>query len=96
MIPSSIEAFVKTLETPDFFTKANRPQCDAIHADVWQCVEEGTETVTFTVDAELHKKVEAVLKAYGWTVEEAVVLFLMWCAVRPDAFEAWVKETHSW
>ena len=35
------------------------------------------------------KQAEAVLAAKGWTLEEAVVLFLYWLAVRPEDAKAW-------
>ena len=45
------------------------------------------------VDVDLMLKVEKVLRGYGWTVEEAMALFLMWCIVCPDRLSAWYDKT---
>lgn len=89
MIPAKIEQFLKTKVEPDFFIDENRSDCAEIHESVRQYVKSGTETITFHVDGDLLLKAEAVLKAYGWTLEEAMVLFLTWCVLCPDRLQAW-------
>ena len=41
------------------------------------------------VEVELLARAEAVLRSYGWTAEEAMVLFTMWCIVCPEKLGAW-------
>ena len=38
-------------------------------------------------------KVEKVLRGFGWTAEEAMVLFCMWCIVCPDRLSTWCGKT---
>lgn len=89
MIPAKIEQFLKTKVEPDFFIDENRSDYAEIHESVRQYVKSGTETITFHVDVELLLKAEAVLKVYGWTLGEAMVLFLIWCVLCPDRMQAW-------
>ena len=89
MIPAKIAEFLKNRTEPDFFDADNRAACNEIHDQVAQCVNEGTEVLTLSADADLISLAEAVLRNYGWTLEEASVLFLMWCIACPDEMEAW-------
>ena len=89
MIPTRIEQFLKTLPEPDFFIGKNRTAADEIHDLLRQYVDQVTATIAVKVDVELLKQVDAVLRGYGWTVEEAIVLFCMWCIVCPDKLSAW-------
>lgn len=41
-------------------------------------------TIEFQVDSQLLEEAEKVLAAQGLTVEDALVLFLQWCAYRPE------------
>ena len=45
------------------------------------------------VEVELLKQVDAVLCGFGWTAEEAMVLFCMWCTVCPDRLSTWCGKT---
>lgn len=91
MIPTKIEQFLKNRNEPDFFVGENRAACAEIHESVRRCVENGTKTITLNVDAELLRQAETMLNAYGWTIEEATVLFFMWCAACPEKMNAWYK-----
>ena len=93
MIPARIEQFLKTLLEPDYFIGKNRAAADEIHDLLRQYVEQGTATIEVKVDVELLMQVEAVLRGYGWTVEEAMVLFAMWCIVCPDKLSTWCSKT---
>jgi len=93
MIPARIEHFLKTLPEPDFFIGKNRTAADDIHDLFRQYVEQGTASLEVNVDVDLMLKVEKVLRSYGWTVEEAMALFLMWCIVCPDRLSAWYDKT---
>lgn len=88
MIPARIEQFLKTLPEPDFFIGKNRTSADDIHDLLRQYVEQGTASLEVNVDVNLMLKVEKVLRGYGWTAEEAMALFLMWCIVCPERLSA--------
>lgn len=47
-------------------------------------METGMITVEIELDADLMRWVEAVLRPYSITLEQAVVLFLKWCAENPE------------
>ena len=93
MIPARIEQFLKALPEPDFFIGKNRTAADEIHDLLRRYVEQGTASLEVNVDVDLMLKVEKVLRGYGWTVEEAMALFLMWCIVCPDRLSAWYDKT---
>lgn len=95
MIPAKIAAFLKNRTEPDFFDADQRAACNDIHDQVTQYVNEGTEVLTLSADAELITLAEAVVRKYGWTLEEATVLFLMWCITCPDEMEAWYAGTNG-
>lgn len=89
MIPEKIEQFLITLPEPDFFIEKNRAVTDEIHNLLRRYIEQGTETLEVNVDIELLARAETVLRSYGWTAEEAMVLFTMWCIVCPEKLGAW-------
>lgn len=93
MIPARIEQFLKTLPEPDFFIGKNRAAADDIHDLLRHYVEQGTASLEVNVDVNLMLKVEKVLRGYGWTAEEAMVLFCMWCIVCPDRLSTWCGKT---
>ena len=92
MIPAEVERCLKAVDAPSLFAQENRESCEAVHKYVRQVVEQGTETTTIPVGADLLAKVEEVLKGYGWTVEESAVLFFMWCVVCPERAKAWLTQ----
>ena len=95
MIPAKIAEFLKNRTEPDFFDADNRAACNEIQEQITQYVNEGTEVLTLSADAELIVLAEAVLRKYGWTLEEATVLFLLWCIACPDEMEAWYAGTNG-
>ena len=92
MIPARIEQFLKTLPEPEFFIGKNRAAADEIHDLIMQYLDQGTATIEVKVEVELLKQVDAVLRGFGWTAEEAMVLFCMWCIVCPDRLSTWCSE----
>ena len=66
---------------------------DLVCQTACKSLEQGTATIEVKVDVELLMQVEAVLRGYGWTVEEAMVLFAMWCIVCPDKLSTWCSKT---
>jgi len=93
MIPAKIEQFLKTLPEPDFFIGKNRAAADENHDLLMQYVDQGTATIEVKVEVELLKQVDAVLRGFGCTAEEAMVLFCMWCIVCPDRLSTWCRKT---
>ena len=91
-IPAEVERCLKAVNAPSLFTQENQEACEAVHKHIRQAVEQGTETMTIPVGADLLAKVEEVLKGYGWTVEESAVLFFMWCVVCPERAKAWLTQ----
>lgn len=89
MIPERIERFLKTMKEPDFFIEENRAVCAEIHDCISRYVEGSTETMEVAIDRELLVQVDVILKNYGWTAEEAMVLFYMWCIVCPERMKLW-------
>lgn len=92
MIPAKVEQFLKNLNEPDFFDREHLDACAEIHDVVREYVENGTETIEVEIDVDLLMKVEKVLRHYGWTVEEALVLFLMWSIVCPERMNEWYEK----
>ena len=92
MIPAKVEQFLKNLNEPDFFISANRDACAEIHELVRDYVENGTETIEVEINVDLLLKVEKVLRVLGWTVEVALVLFLLWCIVCPERMNEWYEK----
>ena len=89
MIPANVEQFLKNRNELGFFVSEDRAACAEIHESVRRYVENGTETIMLNVDTELLQQAETMLSAYGWTIEEAAVLFFMWCAACPKEMSAW-------
>ena len=92
MIPAEVGRCLKAVDAPSLFAQENREACEAVHKHVRQVIEQGTETTTIPVDANLLAQVEEVLKGYGWTVEESAVLFFMWCVACPERAKAWLTQ----
>ena len=91
MIPDDIQQFLRGMDTPDFFIRQNRERCQNIHESLQHEIMQGTVTLNVNIDYELLVKVEEVLQEYGWTPEEAMVLFLMWAVVCPEKFRVWCR-----
>lgn len=93
MIPAKIEQFLKSLSEPDFFCDENRDACEEIHELVREYVRNGTALFKADIDAQLLLQAEKALLGYGWTSEETMVLFCMWCIVCPERISAWYSRT---
>lgn len=84
--------YVKTCPEPDFFHHPDDPALAAVHEDLKQSIEYATGTITIEIDERLLRRAEKVLGAIGWTVEEALVLFLYWCINCQEQLTAWAKK----
>ena len=56
MIPAEVERCLKAVDAPSLFTQENREDCEAVHRHVRHAVEQGAETMTIQVDADLLAK----------------------------------------
>lgn len=84
--------YVKTCAEPDFFHHPDDPALRQVHEDIKRSIEEATETITINMDLRLIHRAEKVLASIGWTVEEALILFLYWCMDCPEQLAAWAKK----
>ena len=84
--------YVKSRPEPDFFHQPDDQALLQIHEDIKQSIERATDTMTVDLDEDLIRRAEKALGAIGWTVEEALVLFLYWCISCPAQLEAWAKK----
>ena len=50
------------------------------------------ETVTFEVDEDIAREAEVVLRKQGYTLEDASVMFMRWCAENPDEAKETIQE----
>lgn len=84
--------YVKTCAEPDFFHHPDDPALRQAHDEIRRSIEEATETITIQMDIRLIHRAEKVLASIGWTVEEALILFLFWCMDCPEQLAAWAKK----
>ena len=89
MMNTKIADFVSKRTDPYYFSSQEDAKLTDIHTEVKRSIESATDELTFEVDLSLMAQAEEVLTAKGWTLEEAVVLFLYWLAVRPEDAKAW-------
>ena len=69
MIPAEVGRCLKAVDAPSLFTQENQ---EAVHKHIRQVIEQGTDTVTISIDADLLAKVEETLKGYGWVRPDRV------------------------
>ena len=86
---TKIADFVSKRTDPYFFSSQEDARLTDIHTEVKRSIESATDELTFDLDPLLMAQAEEVLAAKGWTLEEAVVLYLYWLAVRPEDAKAW-------
>ena len=86
---TKIADFVSKRTDPYFFSSPVDAKMASIHTEVQRSIEAATDELTFDLDPLLMAQAEEVLAAKGWTLEEAVVLFLYWLAVSPEKAKAW-------
>ena len=84
--------YVKSRPEPDFFHQPDDQALLQIHEDIKRSIERATDTMTVDLDEDLIRHAEKALGAIGWTVEEALVLFLYWCISCPAQLKAWAKK----
>ena len=84
--------YVKTCPEPDFFHHPDDQALRQAHDAIKESIEKATETVNIKMDERLLRRAEKVLGAIGWTVEEALVLFLYWCINCPEGLAAWANK----
>ena len=87
MMNTKIADFVSKRTDPYFFSSQEDAEMASIHKEVQRSI--ATDELTFDLDPLLMKQAEAVLAEKGWTLEEAVVLYLYWLAVSPEKAKAW-------
>ncbi len=84
--------YVKTCPEPTFFHHPDDQALQEAHEELKRTLEEATETITIEVDLRLFQRAEKVLEAIGWTMEEALLLFLYWCISCPEQLAIWAKK----
>ena len=74
--------YVSPRTEPDFF---DRPDdiLKEIQGEIRRGIETASEVMTITVDQELKERAEKKLSEFGWTLEEAFILYLYWCITCP-------------
>lgn len=95
MIPAKIEQFLKGMNEPDFLDRKHLDACMRIHDLVREYVENGTGTIEVEINVDLLMKAEKVLWGLDWTVEEALVLYLLWCIVCPEQMKSWYEKVED-
>ena len=83
--------YVAGRKEPDFFKCPEDAELMSVHEDVRRYIESATETLSVELDEGLKIKAEAGMAAIGWTLEEALILFLYWCISDPDRAKCWAK-----
>ena len=76
--------YVKTCPEPTFFHNPDDQALQEAHEEIKRTLEEATETITIEVDLRLFRRAEKALGAIGWTVEEALLLFLYAVSTSPE------------
>ena len=84
--------YVKTCAEPDFFHHPDDLALSQAHDEIRRSIEEATETITIQMDIRLIHRAEKVFASIGWTMEEALILFLYWCIECPEQLAAWAKK----
>ena len=84
--------YVKTCAEPNFFHHPDDPALKQVHEDIRRSIQEAKETITINMDIGLIHRAEKVFAAIGWTLEEALILFLYWCLDCPEQLAAWAKK----
>ncbi|MBE5774532.1 MAG: hypothetical protein E7337_11455 [Clostridiales bacterium] len=86
--------YVHKCSSPYFFSKPENDELNAVHAEIRRGIEAAEETVTLDLPLSLIYQAEECLKDKGWTLEEALNLFLFWYQKCPEAVQRW-KASHS-
>ncbi len=91
MILDTIRTYLNEMNDPADFLDWKLTERMEIRKQVRRYIETAAETMIFEIDTETAVCAEKLLQNYGWTLEEAVVLFLLWCVVCPEKMCAWYK-----
>lgn len=89
-----ISDYVHKSSSPYFFSNPYDKDLAAVHTEIQRGIEAAEETVTLDLPLSLIYQAEECLKDKGWTLEEAINLFLYWHQKCPDAVQNW-KASHS-
>lgn len=84
--------YVKTCTEPNFFHHPDDLALSQAHDEIRRSIEEATEIITIQMDIKLIHRAEKVFASIGWTMEEALILFLYWCIECPEQLAAWAKK----
>ena len=77
---------------PHFFHHPDDPALRQVHEEIRQTIQNATGTLSIEMDDGLIRQAENVLASIGWTIEEAIVLFLFWCISCPERLTVWAKK----
>ena len=86
--------YVSPRTEPDFF---DRPDdiLKEIQGEIRRGIETASEVMTITVDQELKERAEKKLSEFGWTLEEAFILYLYWCITCPSSVDTWLQKAEK-
>ena len=86
--------YVSPRTEPDFF---DRPDdiLKEIQGEIRRGIETASEVMTITVDQELKERAEKKLSEFGWTLEEAFILYLYWCITCPSSVNTWLQKARN-
>ena len=87
------KAYLQSKDTPDFFQDATDPVPEEIHEYLQREIGCATETLSVDINPALMIAAERVLARFGWTLEEACVLFIWWCVERPNKLAEWTRHS---
>ena len=83
MIEKSIKEWLQQFTIPSFFDEPLPDGLDKAHEYVIASLKRDTTTVTMDIPQEFLIMLEEKLKKSSWTVNETIVLYLMWSVCQP-------------
>ena len=86
-----IMEYVSGKEKPDFFNDP-KERLQQIRESIRKAIATDSATLTVELDMDLAVRAEKHLASFGWTLEEACILYLYWCVSDPERTEKWIKE----
>lgn len=86
-----IMEYVSGKEKPDFFNDP-KERIQQIRDRVRNAIATAPATITVELNMDLAVLAEKTLASYGWTLNEACILYLYWCISDPERTEKWIKE----
>lgn len=82
-------------DKPNFFADPQREGLEEMHQYIQEELRGETVTIEVEFDPIALAEFEKYLASFGWTVEEAANLYLMWCAFAPEKFRDWHIKTNK-